>query len=207
MAADLVEHIADVLGAGEDDLGLGKRLGSPAREIGPAAHRVLELGAVRLDPEAQPARCADRRAEQDMVREHEVRRRELAERRGVRLDVRLPLRLREVDEQPRLEPLVAVEDEDGQQAARQFGHHDARAAEVVPLRVPLLADQRDVMTGEAPLARERPGVDIRPGPGEQVPVPEKNFQVRWKYSAWSSSTAGFDVFTVTSAGVSSSASE
>jgi hypothetical protein len=31
---------------------------------------------------------------------------------------------------------------------------------------------------EAPLARERPGVDVRPGAAEQVPVPEKNLQVR-----------------------------
>jgi hypothetical protein len=31
---------------------------------------------------------------------------------------------------------------------------------------------------ETPLARERPGVDIRPGAAEQVPVPKKNSQVR-----------------------------
>ena len=134
MAADLVQHAADVLRAGEDDLRRGECPGTPAREIGPAAHRVLELRPVRLDAEAHAARCADRGAEQDVVREHEIRRRELAERRGVRLDVRVPLRLREVREQPRVEPLIAVEDEHGQQAAGQLGHDDARAAEVVPLR-------------------------------------------------------------------------
>ena len=47
----------------------------------------------------------------------------------------------------------------------------------------LLADHRYVVAGEAPLARERPGVDVRPGAAEQVPVPKKNSQVRWKYSA------------------------
>ena len=41
---------------------------------------------------------------------------------------------REVLEQPRLEPLVAVEHEHGQQPVRQLGPHDARAAEVVVRR-------------------------------------------------------------------------
>src|SRR4051794_16593342 len=178
MADDLLEHLADVLGACVDDLRPGERLGTPAGEIGPPAHRVLELRPVRLDAETHPARGADRRAEQDVVREDDVRRAELAQDRGVRLDVRVPLSRREIPEQPRLEPLVAVEDEDGQQAARQLGHDDPRAAEVVLLRVPLLADDRDVVAPEAPLARERPGVDVRPGAAEQVPVPEQNSQVR-----------------------------
>jgi hypothetical protein len=34
------------------------------------------------------------------------------------------------------------------------------------------------VSGEAPLARERPGIDVRPGAAEQVPVPEENSQVR-----------------------------
>ena len=109
-----------------------------------------------------------------MVREHEIRRRELAQRCRVRLDVRLPLRLGEVHEQPRLETLVAVEDEDGQQAAGQLRHDDPRAAEVVALGMPLLADDRDVVPGEAPLARERARVDVRAGPAEQVAVPQQN---------------------------------
>ena len=78
----------------------------------------------------------------------------------------------------RLEPFVAVEDEGRKQCARELRHDDVRAAEVIALRVPLLADDRDVVPREAPLARERPGVDIRPGAAEQVPVPEQNSQVR-----------------------------
>ncbi len=78
--------------------------------------------------------------------------------------------------------------------------------------MPLLADDRDVVTGTHPLARERTGVDVRTGSAEEIPVPEQDPHgggryVRWKYNAYSSSTAGFDVCTVTSAGVSSSASE
>ena len=115
----------------------------------------------------------------------------------------------EVLEQPRLEPLVAVEHEHGQQAAGQLGPDDARAAEVVLLRGALLADDRHVVPGEAPLPRERARVDVRAGAAEQVAVPERmriRTYVRWKYSACSSSTAGFEVCTVTSAGTSSSAS-
>ena len=174
VAAHLVEHFADVLGAGEDGVGAGERLGAPAREVGPPAHRVLELGAVRLDAVRHPARGTDGRAEQDVVREDEICRPELAQRRRVRRDVRVPLLRREVAEQPRVEPLVLVEDEDGQQPLRQLRHDDARAAEVEPLGMPLLADDGHVVPGPHPLARDRPGVDVRPGAAEQVPVPEKD---------------------------------
>ena len=179
----LLEHVADVLGARVDDLRAGERLRSPAREIGPSAHRVLELGAVRLDPEGHPARRADRRSEQDMVREDEVGRSELPQGRRVRRDVRLPLRRREVDEQARLEPLVAVEDEGRQQPLRQLRHDERRAAEVVALRMPLLADDRDLVPRQAPLPREGARVDVGACSSEEVPVPEKDSQVRWKYSA------------------------
>ena len=97
---------------------------------------------------------------------------------------------REVDEQPRLEPLVPVEDEDGQQAVRQIRHDDVRAAEAVALRMPLLADDRDVVAGKAPLARERTRVDVGAGSSQEVAVPEQhphgsdaNRYVRWKYNA------------------------
>src|SRR5262249_41555552 len=63
VAGDLLEHAADVLRAGVDDLGPGERLRAPLREIGPPAHRVLELRAVRLDAKAHAARGADRRAQ------------------------------------------------------------------------------------------------------------------------------------------------
>src|SRR5205085_11910598 len=108
----------------------GQRLRSPAREVGAAAHGVLELRAVRLDPKADPARCATRRPEQNMIREHEVGGSKLTQRRGIRLDVRLPLLPGEVAEEPRLEPLVAVEHEDGEQPPGQLRYDDPRTAEV-----------------------------------------------------------------------------
>ncbi len=120
-----------------------------------------------------------------MVREHEIGRRELPQRRRVRLDVRVPLRRREVDEQPRLEALVAVEDEDGQQPARQLRHDDARAAEVVALGC--RSWQTTVTSCPARLHSRASdaGVDVRAGPAEQVPVPEEapargGRYVRWK---------------------------
>src|SRR5205823_11744783 len=51
VADDLLEHVADVLGAGIDDLGTGERLRTPLREVGAAPQRVLELRAVRLHAE------------------------------------------------------------------------------------------------------------------------------------------------------------
>jgi hypothetical protein len=40
--------------------------------------------------------------------------------------------------------------------------------------VRLLREHDDLVPGAAPLARERARVDVRPGPAEQVPVPEDN---------------------------------
>ena len=88
-----------------------------------------------------------------------------------------------------VEAFVVVEHEDRQQPAGQLGHDDACAAEVVALRVPLLADDDDVVAEAAPLARERARVDVRAGAAEEVAVPEKDphggrpVYVRWKYSA------------------------
>ena len=73
-----------------------------------------------------------------------------------------------------LEPLVVVEHEHGQQAAGKLGHDDRRAADVVALRVPLLADDRHVVAEAAPLARERPRVDVRAGAAQEVAVPEND---------------------------------
>jgi hypothetical protein len=115
-----------------------------------------------------------------VVREEQVGRQQLPERGGVRLDVRLALRGREVLQEPRLEPLVAVEDEDRQKPLGQLRDDDPRAADVVPLRVALLADDGDVVARAAPLARERAGVDVRAGTSEEVPVPGEDLQVRWK---------------------------
>ena len=66
---DLLQHLADVPRADEDRLGRRERLAAPALEPRPPAHRVLELRAVRLDPEAHAARRTDRGAHQHVVRE------------------------------------------------------------------------------------------------------------------------------------------
>ena len=65
------------------------------------------------------------------------------------------------------------------------GHDDPRAAEVVALGMPLLADDGDVVAGVAPLARERARVDVGARTAEQVAVPEQDPHggpryVRWK---------------------------
>ena len=119
-----------------------------------------------------------------MVREDEVGGQQRAQRLRVRLDVRVALGAREVLQQPRLEPLVPVEHEDRQQPVRQLRHDDLRAAEVVPLRVPLLADDVDVVAGAAPLARERTRVDVRAGAAEQVAVPEEDPHGGGRYVRW-----------------------
>ena len=176
---DVLEHLADVLRADEHRLRTRERLSPPRRQLLVAAHRVLELGAVCLDRVRRPARGADGPAEQDVVREDDVGGQALAESRGIQLDVALALVARQVLQQSRLEPLVAVEHEDRQQPA-DLGTHDLGAAEVVQLRVPLLAEEDDVVPGAAPLARKRARVDVRAGAAQEVPVPEKNPQVRWK---------------------------
>ena len=47
-----------------------------------------------------------------------------------------------------------------------------RAAEGVALRVRFLADDDDAVPGAAPLPGERPRVDVRPRPAQQIPVPQ-----------------------------------
>jgi len=56
VAHHLLEHLADVLRADEDGLGAGERLPPPRLQLGVPAHRVLELGTVRLDRVARAAR-------------------------------------------------------------------------------------------------------------------------------------------------------
>ena len=72
VADDVFEHLADVRRADVRRLRGGERLRAPAFELRPAAHRVLELGAVRLDAERRAACGADRPAHQHVVREHEI---------------------------------------------------------------------------------------------------------------------------------------
>ena len=72
-------------------VGARERLPPPRLQLRVAAHRVLELRAVRLDREARAARRADRAAEQDVVGEDEVGGELRAHRGRVQLDVALPL--------------------------------------------------------------------------------------------------------------------
>ena len=74
-----------------------------------------------------PSAGADRAAHQDVVREDEVGGQQLPQRGDVRLDVAAALLGGEVLEQPRLEPLVAVEHEHGQQPVGQLGPDDRGA--------------------------------------------------------------------------------
>ena len=144
VAAYLGEHGADVLGADERRACRREGLGSPGRERGVSAHRVLELGAVRLDGERRARRSADRPAEEDVVREDDVGRQERPERGRVRLDPGVELGPGAVLDAPDVVAVVAVEDEDGQEAA-DVRPHGRRAAEVVALRVRLLREDGDVV--------------------------------------------------------------
>src|SRR5207247_1499358 len=69
--------------------------------------------------------------------------------------------------------LVPVEDEHRQQSG-DLRTHDAYAPEVVLRRTRLLAEDDDIVTGSAPLARERARVHVRARPAEQVAVPEQD---------------------------------
>ena len=111
VADDVLENGSDVRRADEDGVGARERLRSPARELLAPAHRILELRAVRLHGVARTRRRSDGSAEQDMVREDDVGRQQLAQRGGVRIDVARALLRGEVLQQLRLEPLVAVEHE------------------------------------------------------------------------------------------------
>src|SRR5262245_61427119 len=77
-------------------------------------------------------------------------------------------------EELRLEPLVPIHDEHGQQPTRKIDGNRLRAAEVVLLRRAFLRDDDDLVSPAAPLTRERTGVDIRPGSSEEVTVPEQD---------------------------------
>ena len=111
VAHDVLEHGADVRRADEDRLGTGERLAPPRRQLGVAAHRILQLRAVRLDSETRTAGGRDRTAEHDMIREHDVGRQLFTDRRGVQGDVTVAFGGRELRQRPRLDPLVPVEHE------------------------------------------------------------------------------------------------
>ncbi len=162
---DVFQHVPDVLRADEDSLSARERFASPRRELVVAAHRVLQLGAVRFDRVARTRRGGDRPAEQDVVREHEVGRQVLAQSCGVQLDIALTLGSREVLQQLRLEPFVTVEDEGGQDAA-DVRPHDLSTAEVVELGMRLLAEDDDLVPCPAPLPRQCPRIDVGARPPE-----------------------------------------
>ena len=74
VAADLLDDLADVRRADERRRRRGEHVPSPRLELRAAAHRVLELRAVRLDRVRSPRRPADRAAEQHVVAEAGSRR-------------------------------------------------------------------------------------------------------------------------------------
>ena len=174
VADDLLEHGADVRRADEDRVRAAERLLRLGGQLVVAANRVLELRAVRLDGEGPAGRGGDGCARQDVVRKDDVGREVFFERARVGVHVARALDRRQVLQQPRLEPVVAVEDEDGEQPVGQLGPHDLGAVEVEPLRVRVLAEDDDLVPGPLPLPRDGPRVDVRPCPLEQVPVPEQD---------------------------------
>ena len=111
VADDVLEHLADVARADVRRLRMRERLAPPRLQLRPPAHRVLELRPVRLDRERWAARGADRAAKQNVVREDEVGRQLRANSVGVRTDVALALLPRQLLEELRPQPFVAVEHE------------------------------------------------------------------------------------------------
>src|SRR5919201_1683637 len=172
VADDLLEDGANVSRADEDGLGLCEAVSSPPRKLRVAAHRVLELGAVRLDGVGRGGGRRDGPAQEDVVREDEVGRQLAADRGRVGVDVALAFSRGQVLEKPRLEPFVAVEDEHRQEVAGQLRADDPGAAEVIRGGGPLLADADDLVAGLSPRPRAGRGVHVRGRPAEQVPVPE-----------------------------------
>ena len=151
-----------------------ERLRPPRAEVGATAHRVLELRAVRLDGERGAGRESHGAAEKDVVREHEVGRQQLAHRGGVRLHPALELLPGAVrNATDVVEALVAVEHEDRKETAHVRPHRRG-STEVVHLRPGLLAQHGYVVTGTAPLARERTRVDVGAGAAEEIAVPEQD---------------------------------
>ena len=120
---------------------------------------------MRLDDVARARRRCDRPAEHDVIREHDVGRQALAQRRRVQLDIAVALRRRQFRKQPCFEPFVAIEHEHGQDAA-DLRTDQLRGAGVVQLGMAFLAEQHDVVPGTAPFARERARVDVRARPAQ-----------------------------------------
>ena len=150
-----------------------ERLAPPALELRVTPHRVLELRAVRLDGVPRPGGRADGPAEQHMVRKDEVGREQRAHGGCVRIDPGVQLLTGAILDATHLVALVAVEDEDRQEAGDVRADR-GRAAEVVCLGAGLLAEHRYVVPLAAPLAGELARVDVRARSAEEVSVPEQD---------------------------------
>src|SRR5439155_25659048 len=109
----------------------------------------------------------------DVVGEDEIGREMRRQRSGVERDVPVPLLARHLLQQDRLQTLVAIEHEHGEQRPDRRPDH-LRAIEVETLRRGVLAEEDHVVASAAPLARDRPRIDVRPRTLEQVAVPEEN---------------------------------
>ena len=173
VAADVLDNVADVRRADEDGARAREHVPPPRFELGPAAHRVLQLRPVRLHGIGRARRATDRAAEQHVVAQEKVGRQMFTHGRRVRLDPRVELAARAVLEQLDAVALVVIEYEGGQEASH-VGPDDSGAPEVVALRMRLLAENGDLVPRPRPLASELARVDVRPRPSEEVPVPEEN---------------------------------
>ncbi len=171
---DLLEDAADVRGADEDGARAVERLRASVTSSSLPRIEYSSSDAVRLDGIACAGSSGYGTAGQHVVREDEVGGELALERARVRVDVAGELDGRELLQQPRLEPLVAVEDEHRQKPVRQLRPHDLGPAEIEPRRVRVLAEDDDVVPGAPPRPRDLPRVDVRSGSFEQIPVPEQD---------------------------------
>jgi hypothetical protein len=97
----------------------------------------------------------------------------LAEGGRVLFDVVVALLCSQILDEACLEPLVSVEDEDGQDTA-DVGADELGAGEVEALRMPLLAEDDHIVPRAGPLPRERARVHVGARPAEEVAVPEQD---------------------------------
>ena len=131
---------------------------------------------MRLHDVRAAARSADGPTQQDVVDVEEICGPLFADRRGVRVDPGVELRARALLQALHLVALVAVDHENGEQPA-DVRSHGGRSSEIEPLRLSLLGEHGDVMAASAPLARELPGVDVRPRATQEVAVPDEDPQL------------------------------
>jgi hypothetical protein len=160
VVADLTHDPPDVRRPDEDRRRTPENLVAPPLELGASAHRVLELRAVGLDGVLRTRRPADRATEQHVVAEQKVGGQPGGDRRRVRADPAIELLARAVLQKLHAVPVVAVEHEDREEPA-DVRPDDVRPAQVVSLRVRLLAEDGDVVAAPGPLAGELARVYVR----------------------------------------------